>query len=80
MACDTRLRLENIPEAVQKTYKVSAREVAIFTRLETGPYHDGVCFANGAEVILQAFDEGVKATVINALLSPAKERETVDAV
>ena len=80
MACDMRLRLEGIPETVQKTCCVSASEVVTFTYLESGPYHDGVCFANGVEATLQQFGEVVSATVIDALLSKRKERETVDAM
>ena len=80
MAYDMQLRLEGIPETVQKTCAVTPDEVVTFTRLETGPYHDGVCFANDAETTLQQFGEGVRATVIDALLSERKERETVDAM
>ena len=80
MACDMRLRLDGIPNIVQKSCGVGASEVVTFTRLETGPYHDGVRFANGEEATLQKFGEGVRATVIDALLSQRKERETVDAM
>jgi hypothetical protein len=61
MACDTKLRLEDIPERVQRTNLVSAQEEVIFTRLEKGLHHDGVRFANGAEVTLQELVPGVKA-------------------
>jgi hypothetical protein len=50
MACDTKLRLEDIPERVQKACFVSPKEQVIFTRLEKGPHHDGVRFANSVEV------------------------------
>ena len=52
MACDTKLRLEGIPERIQRRLRVSANENVTFTRLEAGPHHDGVRFANGAEVTL----------------------------
>src|SRR4029077_20751450 len=53
MACDTKLKLEDIPERVQRAYFVSPTEEVIFTRLEKGPHHDGVRFGNSAEVTLQ---------------------------
>ena len=49
-----KLRLEGIPERVQRAKRVSANEDATFTRIEKGFHHDGVRFANGAEVTLQA--------------------------
>lgn len=67
MACDTRLRLEGIPEVVQRTYGVSVDEDVTFTRLETGPHHDGVRFANGAELTLQVLGLGVTAFVLDDL-------------
>ena len=70
MACDTQLRLEGIPESVQRAYFVSAKEDVTFTRLEKGPHHDGVRFANGAEVTLQELGPRVQAYLYNALMSP----------
>ena len=63
MACDTKLRLEGIPELIQMRLRVSANENVTFTRLEAGPYHDGVRFANGAEVTLQELGTGVTGYV-----------------
>jgi hypothetical protein len=80
MACDTTLRLEGIPERVQKAASVSANEDVTFTRLEKGFHHDGVRFANGAEVTLQALGPGVKGYVYNALSSPVWMSETIEAV
>ena len=70
MAYDTGLRLEGIPETVQSACGVTAEEDVTFTRLETGPCHDGVRFANGARVTLQRLGPSVKGYVIDALLSP----------
>ena len=56
MACDTTLRLEGIPQRVQRDAGVSANEDVTFTRLEKDNHHDGVRFANGAEVTLQRLD------------------------
>jgi hypothetical protein len=80
MACDTKLRLEGIPERVQRAKAISANEDATFTRLEKSPHHDGVRFANGAEVTLQALGTGVKGYVCNALSSPVWMPETAEAL
>jgi hypothetical protein len=80
MAYDTKLRLEGIPERVQRAKCVSANEDVTFTRFEKGPHHDGVRFANGAEVTLQELGPGVKGYVYNALLSPVWMPETLDSV
>lgn len=80
MAYDTRLRLEGIPETVQNNYGVTWRENVTFARLETGPYHDGIRFANSSKLSLQRLGPGVKAEVIDALLSPRRKMETADAV
>ena len=80
MACDTTLGLEGIPEWVQRATGVSANEDVTFTRLEAGPHHDGVGFANGAEVTLQELGPGVKGYVYNALSSPVWMPETAEAL
>jgi hypothetical protein len=80
MAYDMKLRLEGIPERVQKAKCVSANEDVTFTRLEKGPHHDGVRFANGAEVSLQELGWGVKGYLYNALLSPVWMPETAEAL
>ena len=80
MACDTTLRLEGIPEWVQRATGVSANEDVTFTRLEKGPHHDGVRFANGAEVSLQQLGPGVKGYLHNALSSPVFIPKTAEAV
>jgi hypothetical protein len=77
MAYDTKLRLEDIPEAVQRAQGVSANEDVTVTHLEKGPHHDGVRFVNGAEVTLQELGPGVKGHLYNALLSPLWKWETV---
>ena len=70
MAYDTRLRLEGIPQAVQNACGVTADEDVTFTRLEIGPFHDGMRFANVAQVTLQRLGPGVRGYIIDALLSP----------
>jgi hypothetical protein len=79
MAYDTKLRLEGIPERVRRGKAVSANEDVTFTRLEKGPHHDGVRFANGAEVSLQELGRGVKGYLYNALLPPIWMSDTAEA-
>ena len=76
MACDTKLRLEGIPEKVQRAFFVTRNEDVTFTRLEDGPHHDGVRFGNGTEVTLQQLGPGVQGWVFDALSSPLTVRET----
>lgn len=61
--CDTRLRLENIPEAVQQRLGIGPVEEVTFVRLEQGPWHDGVMFRNEKEISLQELSTGVEAVV-----------------
>ncbi len=63
MQCDTRLRLEEIPQTLQEKLEIGAVEEATFVRLERGPFHDGVKFAGGAEITLQELQPGVTAIV-----------------
>jgi hypothetical protein len=80
MAYDMRLRLEGIPKTVQNACGVTAHEDVTFVRLETGPHHDGVRFANGAQVTLQQLGPDVQGYVIDTLLSPSWAPELADAV
>lgn len=80
VSCDSQVALNGIPEAVQKACGVSGNEQVTFTRLESGPYHDGVRFANGAQVTLQRLGPGIEVDVIDALLTPRWVRETVEAM
>jgi hypothetical protein len=80
MACDMKLRLEGIPERVQRAKAVSANEDVTFIHLERGFHHDGVRFANGAEATLQALGCGVKGYLYDAMLSPVWMPETAEAL
>jgi hypothetical protein len=80
MACDTTLRLEGIPEMLQRRLGVSSTENVTFTRLEAGPHHDGVRFANGAEVTLQELGPGVAGYVDDLLSSVVWRKQTVAAM
>jgi hypothetical protein len=81
MECDMTLRLEGIPERVQRMKRVSANEDVTFTRIEKSFHQDGVRFGNGAEVTLQELGPGVKGYLHDALSSaiwkPITERFAV---
>ena len=51
---------------------MTQNEEVIFTRLEDAPHHDGVRFANGAEVTLQQLNSGVQSWLYDALSSPLR--------
>jgi hypothetical protein len=70
MACDTRLEVTNIPRHLQLSCGIPEAAAVTFTRLESGPHHDGLRFANGAEVTLQQLGPGVSASVVDALTAP----------
>jgi len=80
MACDSRLRLENVSEHVQRTYGVKGSEEVVFIRREVGPHHDAVRFSNGAELTLQQLGPNVSASVTDALTANAWEPATAAAL
>jgi hypothetical protein len=80
MACDTKLRIEGIPERVQRVHGVTAKEDVTFTRLDDGPHHDGVRFPNGAEVPLQELGPGVSGCIYDELQLPLWITYTADAI
>lgn len=73
--CDTRLRLEKIPPAVQTRYGVGGTEEVVFVRLDQGPWHDGVMFRNGKTISLQQLSTGVEAEVTMLLEHRAASRQ-----
>ena len=81
MECDMKLRLEGIPERVQRAKRVSANEDVTFTRIEKGFHHDGLRFGNGAQVTLQELGPGVKGYLYDSLSSaiwkPNTERVSI---
>lgn len=70
-----RLRLEGIPDRIRADYALSDAEEATFTQITSEPfrYRDAFRFANGAEVIIQKFGEGVCAEVIKLALEEEPE-------
>jgi hypothetical protein len=77
MACDTRLELSGIPHFLQQTLKIDETARVTFVRLDYGPYHDGVRFADGTEMTLQMLGPGVSAVVVDSLVATpiARARE-----
>jgi hypothetical protein len=75
MAYDTKLTLENIPQAIQVSAGVGTSEPVTFCRLENSLYQDGVRFSNGLEISLQRLGPGVRALVVDALLAPIQHRK-----
>ena len=80
MACDVKLRLEGISKLVQMRLGVSEIENVTFIRLEVGPHHDGVRFANGAEATLQELGPGVTGYVDDLLSSFDWRKQAVEAI
>src|SRR5262250_14743 len=78
--CDTKLMLENIPDELQETFGVSAREEVTFIRLDRGPYRDGVRFENGKEISFQQLKPGVTVSVTRLLEFAAPRFEAVNAL
>jgi len=78
--CDTKLMLENIPDELQETFGVSAREEVTFIRLDRGPYRDGVRFENGKEISFQQLKPGVTVSVTRLLEFAAPRFETANAL
>lgn len=70
VACDTGLRLHDLPEVVQTAAGIGPQADATFIRLDSGTYRDGVEFANGKRVSLQSLGFGVTVDVIRMLDNP----------
>ena len=64
---DTRLRLENIPQHIQASLRVTATEEVTFVRLDHGAYRDGIRFRNGKDISIQQLNSGVTAVVVQML-------------
>jgi hypothetical protein len=61
--CDTALEIDGIPAAMCREYGLQPHEDAVFIRLDSGSYRDGVHFRNGTEISLQKFQPGVSFAV-----------------
>jgi hypothetical protein len=62
-----RLRMQDIPQDLQKELGVSAAEEVVFVELSASAYRyrDGVRFKNGREILLQYLDEGLHVDVLS---------------
>ncbi len=61
--CDTALEIDGNPESMCRELSVRPHEDAVFIRLDSGTYRDGVRFSSGTEVSLQRFAPGVTIAV-----------------
>lgn len=67
LACDTALRISQMPAAFRKQHGLKADELGVFMRLDSGSYRDGIRFGNGAEICLQQFPTGISVDVAQLL-------------
>lgn len=79
MACDTKLKLVNLPIHLRQQLDVG-EAIVTFAHLDTGPHHDGVRFANGEAVTLQQLGPNVEAYLVDALVEPRVVKEREDAL
>jgi hypothetical protein len=64
MACDTKLALSDIPADVAARHGLKEKEEAIFVRLDSGVYRDGLSFANGVSLSLQQLPPGISVELV----------------
>jgi hypothetical protein len=76
LACDSRLRLENIPKEIQSRLGISEAADVTFVRLDGGSYHDAVRFANGTVATLQQLGVGVWISLIDEMQPHIEFKET----
>ena len=67
LACDTALRISDIPASLRSEFDLNATEKGVFTRLESGSYRDAIRFENGKDVSLQRFVPGMHVEVMQLL-------------
>jgi hypothetical protein len=73
--CDTAMRLQGIPEEVQKRHGLQAIEDVVFIHLDRGAWRDGVRFRNGVTLSLQLLPTGIEVTVTSLLENVARRFE-----
>ena len=79
--CDTALAIDGVPASMRREFGLSAHEDAVFIRLDSGIYRDGVRFSNGAEVSLQRFAPGISVAVKQLLEKAAtKHSRTLELI
>lgn len=72
VACDSQLAVDGIPAEFGKRFDLGGHAKAVFVRLDSGSYRDGLKFGNGKEVSLQRLPVGISVSVVNALGEPLK--------
>lgn len=80
VACDTRLELEGIPEAIQDALSLGPVEEVTFVRLDGHGFRDGVEFANGQRLSLQRLGPGIVMHVTGMLDTPAWQPQDAETV
>jgi hypothetical protein len=72
-----RLRLSDIPSSLQRELDIGPEELVVFnqTSLMPNTYHDGVRFANGRQILLQALKEGQRVLVISLASDKSSRHE-----
>lgn len=66
LACDTALALRGLPADLMTRHSFAEDEKAVFIRLDSGVYRDGLRFANGVELSLQQIPAGVTLELVPA--------------
>ena len=72
-----RLRLRDIPPAMQRDIRIAATEDVTFTQIGAGQrsHRDAIRFANGREMLLQQLTPGQRVDVISLTLAEDLETE-----
>ena len=72
-----RLRLSDIPSSLQRELDIGPEELVVFNQSSLMPntYHDGVRFANGRQILLQALKEGQRVLVISLASDESSRHE-----
>ena len=62
-----RLRMQDVPQDLQKELGVGPSEEVVFVELSASAYRyrDGIRFQNGREILLQYLDEGLQVDVLS---------------
>lgn len=77
LACDTPLAIDSISLRMRELHGLNESEEAVFVRLDSGAYRDGVQFKDGRQLSLQQFDVGCGVSV-RSLLEKAIDLEPAD--
>jgi hypothetical protein len=75
-----RLRMQDVPQDLQKELGVGPSEEVVFVELSASAYRyrDGIRFQNGREILLQYLDEGLHVDVFSLAGSESMSETTVN--